>query len=88
MLDVAILHRIFAFAVEIELIEKNPVRLDGRPGDNPEGGAQPFTGDELANFYRFLADHVPEQAVYLLDLGTIPAVAVKKPEAPSAARKP
>ena len=48
MLDVAILHRIFAFAVETEMIEKNPVRLDGRPGDNPEGGAQPFTGDELA----------------------------------------
>jgi integrase len=48
MLDVAILHRIFAFAVETELIEKNPVKLDGRPGDNPEGGAQPFTGDELA----------------------------------------
>jgi integrase len=48
MLDVAILHRIFAFAVETEMIERNPVRLDGRPGDNPEGGAQPFTGDELA----------------------------------------
>jgi len=46
-LDVAILHRIFSFAVETEMIEKNPVRLDGRPGDNPEGGAQPFTGDQL-----------------------------------------
>jgi integrase len=46
-LDVAILHRIFSVAVETEMIEKNPVRLDGRPGDNPEGGAQPFTGDQL-----------------------------------------
>jgi integrase len=46
-LDVAILHRVFAFAIETEMLEKNPVRLDGRPGDNPEGGAQPFTGDEL-----------------------------------------
>lgn len=48
MLDVAILHRIFAFAVETDMVPKNPVRIDGRPGDNPEGGAQPFTGDELA----------------------------------------
>lgn len=48
MLDVAILHRIFAFAVETDMVPKNPVRINGRPGDNPEGGAQPFTGDELA----------------------------------------
>jgi integrase len=48
MLDVAILHRIFAFALETEMVMKNPVRIDGRPGDNPEGGAQPFTGEELA----------------------------------------
>ena len=46
-LDIAILHRVFAFAIDAEMIEKNPVRLDGRPGDNPEGGAQPFTGEEL-----------------------------------------
>ncbi len=46
-LDVAILHRVFAFAIETEIIEKNPVRLDGRPGDNPDGGAQPFAGEEL-----------------------------------------
>ena len=48
MLDVAILHRVFAFAIETEMVEKNPVRIDGRPGDNPEGGAQPFTGEELS----------------------------------------
>ncbi|HXM95764.1 MAG TPA: site-specific integrase [Candidatus Dormibacteraeota bacterium] len=46
-LDVAILHRVFSFAIETEMVVKNPVRLDGRPGDNPEGGAQPFTGEEL-----------------------------------------
>jgi hypothetical protein len=34
-LDVAILHRIFSHAVECELVSKNPVRLEGRPGDNP-----------------------------------------------------
>jgi integrase len=26
---------------------KNPVRLEGRPGDNPEAGAQPFSGEDL-----------------------------------------
>jgi integrase len=47
-LDAAILHRVFSFAIENEMIEKNPVRLEGRPGENPEGGAEPFSGDELS----------------------------------------
>jgi len=46
-LDAAILHRLFASAVENEMIAKNPVRMEGRPGDNPERGAQPFNGNEL-----------------------------------------
>lgn len=46
-LDIAILHRVFADAVECELIVKNPVRLEGRPGDNPEAGAQPPNAEEL-----------------------------------------
>lgn len=48
VLDVAILHRIFAFAVKRELVQKNPVQMEGRPGDNPEGGAEPFTANELS----------------------------------------
>lgn len=48
VLDVAILHRIFGYAVECELIEKNPVRLEGRPGDRPERGAQPFNAAQLS----------------------------------------
>jgi integrase len=48
VLDVAILHRIFAFAVKRELIQKNPVQMEGRPGDNPEGGAEPFTAADLS----------------------------------------
>jgi integrase len=49
VLDTAILHRIFGYAlVECELITKNPVRLEGRPGDNAERGAQPFKSAELA----------------------------------------
>ncbi len=47
ILDAAILHRIFAYAVECELVVRNPVRLDGRPGDSPERGSQPFTGRDL-----------------------------------------
>jgi integrase len=47
-LDAAILHRAFSFAIENEMIEKNPVRLEGRPGENPEGGAEPFSADELS----------------------------------------
>jgi site-specific recombinase XerD len=47
-LDIAILHRIFSYAIESELVMRNPVRLEGRPGDEPECGAQPFKADELA----------------------------------------
>jgi hypothetical protein len=46
-LDVAILHCVFAVALECEMIVKNPVRLEGRPGDSAERGAQPFTGEQL-----------------------------------------
>jgi integrase len=46
-LDVAILHRIFAYAIDCELVERNPVRLEGRPGDVSEHGAQPFKAAEL-----------------------------------------
>lgn len=46
-LDVAILHRVFGIALECEMIVKNPVRLEGRPGDSAERGAQPFTGEQL-----------------------------------------
>jgi integrase len=46
-LDVAILHRVFAVAVECELIAKNPVMFEGRPGDSAENGAQPFRGEQL-----------------------------------------
>jgi integrase len=46
-LDAAILHRIFAVGVEYEILEKNPVRMEGRPGDIPERGAQPFSAGQL-----------------------------------------
>jgi integrase/recombinase XerD len=47
-LDVAILHGIFAYAVrDCELVVKNPVRLEGRPGDDQEHGAQPFNAEQL-----------------------------------------
>jgi integrase len=47
-LDVAILHRIFSYGIELEMVLRNPVRMEGRPGDDPECGAQPFKADELA----------------------------------------
>lgn len=48
LLDVAILHRMFAIAVENDLIVKNPVKMEGRPGENPQVGAQPFSGTDLS----------------------------------------
>lgn len=43
----AILHRVFSYAVENDMLVKNPVRLEGRPGGEPERGSQPFKPDEL-----------------------------------------
>lgn len=47
-LDIAILHRIFAFALKRKLIAENPVQMEESPGDNPERGAEPYTGNELS----------------------------------------
>lgn len=47
VLDAAILHRIFGYAIECEMLLKNPVRLEGRPGDAAEHGAQPFKAAQL-----------------------------------------
>jgi integrase len=47
-LDAAILHRVFSYAIELEMVLRNPVRMEGRPGDDPECGAQPFKPDELS----------------------------------------
>jgi len=47
-LDAAILHRVFSYGIELEMIVRNPVRLEGRPGEAPECGAQPFKAEELS----------------------------------------
>jgi len=49
-LDAAVLHRIFNHAIETELVIKNPVLMEGKPGAEPTHGAQPFTCDDLLAF--------------------------------------
>jgi site-specific recombinase XerD len=46
-LDLAILHRIFAFALENEMVVKNVIKMEGKPGENPQHGAEPFSSLEL-----------------------------------------
>jgi integrase/recombinase XerD len=46
-LDIAILHGVFAFAIEMELLVRNPVKSEGTPGRKPDSGAQPFNQDQL-----------------------------------------
>jgi integrase len=55
-LDVAIVHRAFAFALENEMILKNPVRMGGRHGENPAHGAQPFTARDLSQLREHAGD--------------------------------
>jgi integrase/recombinase XerD len=49
-LDIAILHAVFAFGIDVELLvgKNNPVKFEKYPGKKPKGGAQPFTYEELA----------------------------------------
>jgi integrase len=61
-LDLAILHRAFGFALENEMILKNPVRMEGRPGENPEHGAEPFTARDLSQ----LREHAGEDLLSFL----------------------
>jgi len=44
--EAALLHRIFEFAVENNMISTNPIQHEAKVGD-PPGGAQPFSGGEL-----------------------------------------
>jgi integrase len=48
-LDIAILHRVFKFAVEKELMAQKPIDLknESKPGANPQNGARDFTAEEL-----------------------------------------
>jgi len=62
-LDAAILHRVFSYAVELEMAQRNPVRLEGRPGDEPECGAQPFKAQELS---KLRAEAGPDFLAFLL----------------------
>lgn len=62
-LDAAILHRIFRIAIDAEFLDRNPVRLEGRPGDLPDRGAQPFSAEQLGE----LKDHAgPDLLTFLL----------------------
>jgi integrase len=62
-LDAAILHRIFSYGIELEMIIRNPVRLEGRPGEAPECGAQPFKAEELS---KLNAAAGPDSLAYLI----------------------
>jgi hypothetical protein len=56
VLDVAITHRLFSFAVKRKLASENPVCMEGpKPGENPLRGAEPFTEDELESLRKNLA---------------------------------
>jgi integrase len=48
-LDIAILHRIFAFAVKRQMMLQKPIDLsnESKPGENPKNGARTLTADEL-----------------------------------------
>ncbi|HXA76233.1 MAG TPA: site-specific integrase, partial [Candidatus Acidoferrales bacterium] len=48
-LDIAILHRIFAFAVSKKMQASNPINMsnESKPGASPKNGARPFDAEEL-----------------------------------------
>ena len=48
-LDIAVLHRVFKFAIKKHLMTQNPIDLscESKPGENPKNGARSFNADEL-----------------------------------------
>ena len=52
-LDVAILHGIFSFAIEMDVLTRNPIKSEGTPGRKSDGGAQPFNFEELKRLRQF-----------------------------------
>ena len=50
-LDIAVLHRIFAFAVSKRLMDRKPIDLsnESKPGKNPKNGARPFLAQEMTS---------------------------------------
>jgi integrase len=64
LLDIAVLHCLFSFAVKREMVAKNPVQLEGRPGNNSERGAEPFSAEELLR----LREHAGADTLLLLTL--------------------
>jgi integrase len=60
-LDIAVLHRIFAFAVKKKMMSQNPIDLSSEsgPGENPKNGARSFSADELSRL-RHYAQFVDE----------------------------
>ena len=61
-LDVAVLHRVFSYGVEREMVDRNPVKLEGKPGANPVRGAEPFTAEDLSK----LREHADEDRLIFL----------------------
>lgn len=57
-LEVAILHMMFAEAVERGWILKNPVKAGRTPGSEPTKGAEPFTPKEMALLEKNAAPHL------------------------------
>ncbi len=47
---------VFNFALENEMVLKNPVRVEGKPGADPTRGAQPFNGEELKKMRQHTGD--------------------------------
>jgi integrase len=55
-LDLAILHRVFAYGLECEMLVRNPVSLGDKPGGNAERGAQPYSALELSELRKAAGD--------------------------------
>jgi integrase len=67
LLELAILHGIFGYALENEMVLRNPVKTEGRAGDN-ERGAQPYSVQELSRM-RQVADDDFTAFILLLRTG-------------------
>jgi integrase len=64
-LDIAVLHRMFRFAVDREIMAKNPIisKNETKPGENPKTPARPLDADQLQRLRAVAGD---DMLAYLL----------------------
>ncbi len=51
-LDIAVLHAMFEYGKDVELLHKNPIKPEEKPGNNPKNGARALNDAEIEKLWK------------------------------------